>query len=294
MNKEFREYLNYLLVEKGVSRNTFQSYQRDLLDYLLFLRKKGLSLNKAQDEDLIAFLSQKKYSPTTARRKISSVKGFYRFLLMEGKITQLNLDFSLPKIPKKLPEVLTIREINKLLNTPQGDSPVSFRDRALLEVLYGAGLRVSELISLNLGDISLKKGNLRCFGKGAKERIVPLGRYAIHALSHYLVRGRPLLVKGLRESALFVNQRGKRLTRQGCWLILKKYAKQAGIKKIHPHSLRHSFASHLLEGGADLRSVQELLGHSSITTTQIYTHLSKGKLREIYEAAHPRARMEKD
>ena len=199
-------------------------------------------------------------------------------------------DLSSPKLERKLPRVLTVDEVEKLLNQPDTSTPAGIRDKAMLEVLYATGIRVSELVSLNLDDIELDEGFVRCIGKGSKERVVPMGEIAINALRSYLSKGRPKLVSNPGENALFLNHHGRRLTRQGFWKIVKKYAAQLGIRKeITPHTLRHSFATHLLENGADIRAVQEMLGHADISTTQIYTHVTKDRLKDVYARSHPRA-----
>jgi integrase/recombinase XerD len=222
---------------------------------------------------------------------MASIRSFYNFLFQERRVMENPAaDLSSPKIEKKLPRVLTTAEVDLLLEQPDLQQVGGLRDKAMLEVIYATGVRVSELISLNTLDINLEAGFLRCTGKGSKERIIPLGSVAVHHLNTYLKAGRPKLVRERSEPALFLNLQGRRLTRQGFWKILKKYARQAGItKEITPHTIRHSFATHLLENGADLRSVQEMLGHADISTTQIYTQVTQRRLRDIYNKTHPRA-----
>lgn len=293
--KDFlRQYLNHLTVEKGLSPNTLDSYARDLESYLQFLAGKGIVIPEDVTRQVIVgfleSLQSRDYSATSIKRKVSAIKGFHKFLVREGLTQNLpSAELATPKIPRRLPKTLTVSQIENLLSCPQGNAPVALRDRALLETLYGSGMRVSELTTLDTGDVDFIRGFVRCFGKGSKERLVPLGSFALEALAEYIRKGRPDLLKRYTEQALFVNARGKRLSRKGAWLLVKKYAEQAGLK-LHPHSLRHSFATHLLEGGADLRAVQEMLGHASISTTQIYTHVSREHLREVYLTTHPRAR----
>ncbi|PKM80114.1 MAG: site-specific tyrosine recombinase XerD [Firmicutes bacterium HGW-Firmicutes-14] len=295
MKSLVKEFINYLAVERGLADNTLDSYNRDLKQFLGFLEKEKVEdVQKATRNIIMSyllFLQKRGRATATVSRHLAALKSFYHFLLRERYIEKdptLNLES--PKLEKKLPRVLTINEVEMLLNQPKGSDPAGLRDKAMLELLYATGIRVSELISLDVSHINLEMGYIRCFGKGAKERIVPVGSYARKCVSEYLQRGRVKLIKNKSEQALFVNQHGKRLTRQGFWKIIKKYAIKAGIsKEITPHTLRHSFATHLLENGADLRSVQEMLGHADITTTQIYTHLTKGRLKEVYAKSHPRA-----
>lgn len=289
------EFIYYLTVERGRSDNTAASYRGDLALFTSFLNdKRKKSVLEASREDITAYLKEQyglKKSTSTISRYIAAVKSFYHFLFREGLIAyDPTVDLEMPKLPKKLPRVLSYQEVDKLLCQPGKLKPACIRDRAILELLYATGLRVSELLALDTDSLKLDMCYVRCFGKGSKERIVPLGSEARKYLMIYLKKGRPKLQKRAREKALFLNQRGERLSRQGCWKIIKKYALLAGIEKeITPHTLRHSFATHLLENGADLRSVQEMLGHADVTTTQIYTHLTRNKIREIYNRSHPRA-----
>lgn len=287
------EYSAYLRIEKGLSDNTVQAYLGDLRQFQAFLQGRDLTFFQAGAEDISLFLNQlaaQELAPRSRARKTSALKNFYDYLVDEGLAKDNPCAYiPAPKLPRRLPNVLTEQEVLALLQAPTLDKPSGYRDRAMLEVLYGSGLRVSELLTLNLGDID-DLGFVRCTGKGSKERIVPIGSHALKAMELYLQYARPRLCPNPREKALFVNQRGRRLTRQGFWKIIKAWAKEAGItKNITPHMLRHSFATHLLRRGADLRSVQEMLGHADLATTQIYTHLDKGHLRDVYQQTHPRA-----
>ncbi|MDA8212081.1 MAG: site-specific tyrosine recombinase XerD [Clostridia bacterium] len=295
MEKLISNFLNYLAVERGLANNTRESYGRDLCQFAGFLaRQKLTTASEIHKNHVMAYLLSLQKSgkvPATIARHLAAIKGFFRFLLNEGLVPKdptLNLES--PKLRKKLPQILSNAEVDSLLNQPDSGRVAGLRDKAMLEVIYATGLRVSELCSLNEQDLNLELGFLRCIGKGSKERIVPLGRLAVQAVTAYLQRGRVKLLKKPAEKALFLNHHGRRLTRQGFWKIIKKYAFEAGIpKEITPHTLRHSFATHLLENGADLRSVQEMLGHADITTTQIYTHLTRNKIKDVYSRTHPRA-----
>ncbi len=288
-----RAFLDYLSIEKGLAANTLAAYGRDLGKLLLYMDKEKIPWTRAQEEDLVGFVRAQSRSGLSARslaRLISAVRSFYRYLLMDGVVAADPAErLSSPSVWLSLPKFLTVKEVESLLAAPDGEEPRGVRDRAMLEVLYGAGLRVSELVSLKPADVSLEDGFLICRGKGGKERIVPLGASACGAVRAYLAGARPLFDK--RSAVpLFLTRRGGVFTRQGFWKLLKGYAKKAGLAaKISPHVLRHSFATHLLERGADLRSVQLMLGHSQITTTQIYTHVSRDRLRQVYDKFHPRA-----
>lgn len=295
MQKHISEFGNYLTVERGFSLNTLKAYKHNLCQYMKFLQEKRITdFADVNRRDIVMYLAKLKHdgrASSTVAQSIASIRTFHKFLLREKFSETLpTAELELPKKPKLLPDVLSIQEVELLLAKPSGSEPAKLRDKAILELLYGTGIRVSELTALDVSEIDLELNFIRCYGKGSKERIVPLGSYAKEALSAYLQHGRPLLVKKCVTAALFVNTRGGRLTRQGCWQIVKEYARQAGLKKIHPHSLRHSFATHLLEGGANLRAVQELLGHTFISTTQIYTHVSREHLHKVYLDSHPRAR----
>ena len=288
-------FLDYLKIEKGLSSNTVNAYRADLEKYFIFLKKKGKkSLEEVTKEDIIDFLFslRETHAISSIARFFSSIRSFYRFLFREKILktdpTQL---IEYPKLEKKIPEVLNFWEVEKLLKTPSLRTPQGIRDRAILEVMYATGLRVSELAKLKLKDVNIEIGFLRCQGKGSKERIIPLGRIAKKFLEKYLFNARPKLLKGKESEFLFLAQGGHPLSRQSIWKMIKKMVKRAKIKKeVSPHTLRHSFATHLLERGADLRSVQEMLGHASITTTQIYTHINRLRLKEIHRQFHPRAK----
>ncbi len=295
MERILKDFIFFLAVEKGLAENTLESYQRDLKKYLKFLnRREIVDFNATTKKIILEYLAEQKQSGlavSTLTRNLASIRSFYHFLLQEQIILENPAgELESPRAEKKLPTVLSFQDIELLLDQPQPKGNIGMRDKAMLELLYATGIRVSELVSLNLDNVNLKMGFLKCEGKGNKERIVPLGSLAIKSLQEYLLNGRLKLLKQRDEKALFINQHGKRLTRQGFWKILKKYALRTGIKaEITPHTLRHSFATHLLENGADLRSVQEMLGHADISTTQIYTQVTRKKIKEIYNQTHPRA-----
>ncbi len=295
MQQLVEDYLAYLTVERGLAGNTLEAYGRDLRSYVGFLTSHALTdFAETSKETVRAYLEhlyQIGRATSTISRNLAAIKSFYQFLVRENWLSvDPSEHLESPKVEKRLPHVMSLTEVEALLSQPAQDEPCSLRDKAMLEVLYATGIRVSELVSLDRTDVNLEAGYLRCLGKGSKERIVPLGSVAIRALAVYMQSGRPKLVKIAAETALFVNQHGRRLTRQGFWKIIKRYAKEANIdESITPHTLRHSFATHLLENGADLRSVQEMLGHADISTTQIYTHVTRNRLKEVYQKAHPRA-----
>jgi len=286
-------FLDYLSVEKGLSPNTILSYSRDINKLFLFLRKEKISWSEVKEEDLIKFVHKQSkvgLAPRSLARMISSLKSFYKFLVLDD-IVKKNpaINLSSPKIWFKLPHFLTVEEVESLLKQPDETKTRGIRDRAMLELLYATGLRVSELISLKQKNLNIEDGFLICRGKGGKERIVPIGESARQAIQRYLDQARPMMSKEPTDS-LFLTSRGGAFTRQGFWKLLKTYATKSGLAlKISPHVLRHSFATHLLERGADLRSVQLMLGHTQITTTQIYTHVSRERLRKVYDKYHPRA-----
>ncbi len=289
-----REFLDYLVVEKGLSEKTIASYQSDLSRYFLFLRATGVEDVSADDMPLIlghlAEMEKTSLSPRSRARHMAALRGFYRFLVQEEVLAEdPSRRVGLPKIGLKLPEVLSIAEVERLLAAPDTSEPAGVRNAAMIEVLYAAGLRVSELVTLKQSDVNTEAGFLRVRGKGSSERVVPIGLHAKARLDVYFQTSRPVLLRGRESTYLFIARAGKPMTRQGFWKILKKTAGQAGIRKeITPHSLRHAFASHLLEGGADLRSIQMMLGHADISTTQIYTHVARRQLQEIHEKYHPR------
>lgn len=296
MQDSLQDYLNYLSVERGLSENTLESYRRDLLQYFSYLKeKKSLTIKEANQATVIGYLLQMQArgkATATLSRSLAAIKSYYHFLFRENEISRdptINLDA--PKQEKRLPRVLSVEDIGRLLEQPELKQPAGIRDRAMLEVLYATGLRVSELVSLKINDLNLETAYLKCYGKGAKERIVPVGSMATKYLRLYLEHARKFLASSTVEDTLFLNHHGKGLTRQGFWKIIKKYAEGLSVHmEITPHTLRHSFATHLLENGADLRSVQEMLGHADISTTQIYTHLTKSKIKEVYDQTHPRAK----
>jgi integrase/recombinase XerD len=286
------QFLHYLRVERGLSRNTVESYSRDMVKFFGFLEARSLSALDVSQADLMDFISSLA-GPLSIRsiaRHISSLRGFYRFLVSDDRIkTNPARLLSAPKLPRRLPDVLSRSEVDRLLSQPYGDTGRGRRDRAMLELLYATGLRVSELVGLRIPNINLEAGFVRTVGKGSKERMVPVGEKALEALREYLAHGRTALLKRKSSQFLFVSARGKPLTRQGFWKIIKRYGLKAGIRKpLTPHSLRHSFATHLLECGADLRSVQVMLGHADISTTQIYTHVTRERLKQVHEKYHPR------
>jgi integrase/recombinase XerD len=287
------DFLAYLEFERGLSRNTLEAYRSDLLQYGAHLG--GRDPLAVAHPDLAAFVSALAdggAAAATLQRKVACLRSFYRHLRREGLLANdPTAHLRAPRQSRRLPQVLTRDEVTTLLDQPKGTAPAALRDRALLELMYACGLRASEAIGLEIGDLDLEAGVLRTRGKGAKERLVPVGSAAARALTHYLARGRPRLVGDRLESRLFVNQRGGGLTRQGLYKIVQRHADGAGLaEKMSPHTLRHTFATHLLAGGCDLRSLQEMLGHADIATTQLYTHLSAERLKDVYFDAHPRAR----
>jgi len=288
------QYLNYLLVEKGLSAKTLDSYGSDMAMYLSFLENNGVKdISDADTPVILKHLIAMRDAGLGARsraRHLVTIRGFYRFMVQEKLLkhdpTRL---IDLPKSGLKLPDVLSVEEVKLLLSIPDTKTSKGSRDAAMLELLYAAGLRVSELINLKLQDVNMEAGFVRVFGKGSKERVVPIGLFAKKKIDDYLKIARPLILKSIASRHLFVARAGKPMTRQGFWKLLKRHALKAGFnKKITPHSLRHSFASHLLEGGADLRAVQLMLGHVDISTTQIYTHVAREHLIKIHEKFHPR------
>lgn len=296
MKKLINEFINYLSVERNLAMNTLESYGRDLRQYSQYLEQDPANLDTASRQTIVNYMlhlqRQGKATATIARR-LAALKAFYQFLVREKYVEEdptANLES--PKLEKRLPRVLSVREVEVLLQQPEPGQPGGLRDRAMLELLYATGIRVSELVKLNVDDLNLDLGCIKCQNeRHSKERLVPMGSLAIRSCREYLENGRSKLVKDAGENALFVNHHGRRLTRQGFWKIVKKYAEDARIdKEITPHTLRHSFATHLLENGADLRSVQEMLGHADISTTQVYNQLAmKGRIKEVYARTHPRA-----
>lgn len=296
-NDALDDYLQFLRVERQLAANTLMSYERDLKIYLQYLKEVEQleSLRNVERIHILNHLSHLKeatMSSRTVARHISSIRSFHQFLIRERVVDRdPTVHLEMPQMDKKLPNVLSIEEVDALMEVPDTTKANGIRDQAMLELLYASGMRVSECINLDMEDVNLTMGFVRCFGKGGKERIIPLGKSALESCKRYLSGARGDLAKpGITTDALFINQRGKRLTRQGFWKLLKQHAQKAGIQKeLTPHTLRHSFATHLIENGADLRAVQEMLGHADISTTQIYTHVSKTRLKDVYSQFHPRA-----
>ncbi len=288
------EFLDYIVVERGLSTNTLLSYGRDISRFSAALDKRGLPLLQARPADITGYLEGLKRSGNAVRsytRALIAIRGFYKYQLKKGRVKSSpcsNVD--IPRLVRRLPDFLKIDEVERLLNAPDTETPLGLRDRAMIEVLYATGLRVSELTGLRLNDLNLQAGYLTAFGKGSKERLVPFGEAAMHWLKQYLEGSRPAILKNRANKHLFVTARGTKMTRQNFWVIIKTAALRAGIerKRIKPHIIRHSFATHLLEGGADLRIVQEMLGHADISTTQIYTHITNERLKLLHKKNHPR------
>lgn len=291
----WREFLVYLRVERGLSERTVEAYRRDVGRLVDFAEKERVaSPGEMTMEQITAFLEEMRalgLSTRSLARLSASLRTFQRFLLEEGRGDCLPLgDLPYPRYPRALPRVLTQEEVSALLDQPLPGDAFGLRDRAILETLYGTGMRISELVSMDVEDLDLVEGEVRVLGKGSRERLVPVGGRAAEALAVYLTHGRTKLTRTPSQRALFLNARGGRLTRQGAWGVVRKYARRVGLEgKMTPHTLRHSYATHLLERGVDLRYIQELLGHASVSTTQIYTHVSRERLREVYLRAHPRA-----
>lgn len=302
MRTEINNFLNYLSVEKGFSENTIVAYRNDL-NQLAYFAEGETARNEVTPswanftrQGMLSYLlnlKERGYADTTAARKVAAAKSFFGFMVAEGNIrTDPTENMSSPSVGKILPKPISISQVRQLLEQPAKLSTAEAkRDRVMLELLYASGMRISELVSLNMGDVDTKGGYVRCFGKGNKERIIPIYEQVAQAVTKYIEETRPRLARGKNDPALFLNPRGERLTRQGFWQKLKEYAKSANLSaQVSPHTLRHSFATHMLSGGADLRSVQELLGHANISTTQVYTHLTTDHIRRAYEKSHPRAK----
>ena len=290
-----KEYLAHLKLEKNLSANTVSSYQIDINAFVAFIKNENINdPSRVTTENISSFFKILKdvgLSATSSARYFSSLKGFFLYLLRNKYIIKNPIEkISAPKISQKLPAVLTINEVEKILCLPDVGNKLGIRDKAILELFYACGTRVSELINLKIGDLFLKEEIIRVFGKGSKERLIPIGSSAINWMEQYLIKSRPLLMKKSKsENYLFLNSRGSKLSRMGVWKIIDRYVKEAGIlKKVHPHTFRHSFATHLLEGGADLRAVQEMLGHADISTTQIYTHIDRDYIKQVHKQYHPR------
>lgn len=294
MRELLNRYHRYLLIEKGASANTLEAYGRDLKRYLTFLEQRGLTdARSVAPQTVVDFLVQIKaegLSANSMNRALAALRGFYHYLLQERVLEESPLaHIELAKVWMRLPDTVSQEEMNRILSGPDHSTPSGLRDRAMLELLYATGLRVSELISLSMNSINWQVGFLAVMGKGGKERVVPVGRTAYDFVRRYVDEARPKFVRSKTTEVLFLNRFGRAFTRQGLWKIIVGYAQKAGLQKnVHPHTFRHSFASHLLEGGADLRAVQVMLGHSDISTTQIYTHVTRERLKEIHRKYHPR------
>jgi integrase/recombinase XerD len=308
MDANIQEFLDYLVAERGSSDNTVAAYRNDLTqfhDFVTHLNRRAGWTDLTRDHliEYILYLKEREYASATVARKVAAMKSFCHFLLRTGVISEDPAeDLDSPRVKKQLPHTLSTEEVDQLLALPAegGRTPKALRDAALLELLYATGMRVSEVAHLTLDDLDLESGTVRCVGKGSKERVMPLYPKAVESLQEYLEKGRDELLSAGTTSApgahrdertLFLNPRGEQLTRQGLWLIIKGYARELGLEdRVTPHTLRHSFATHMLDGGAGLREVQKLLGHANISTTQVYTHVSRERLRQVYDEAHPRAR----
>ncbi|MBN1977736.1 MAG: site-specific tyrosine recombinase XerD [Anaerolineae bacterium] len=296
MQAQIEEFLRFVVVEKGYSSHTVSAYRNDLTQFLSYLAGEGVfswqDVGRERIRSHVLYLKQRGYAPSTVGRKVAAVKSFFHFLVADGVLgDDPTVLVDSPSVDRHLPHPLSLEEVARLLAEPaRSNTPKGLRDRALLELMYATGMRASEVIQLDVGAVDLKDETVRCLGKGNRERILPIHERARGALETYLESGRPRLLHGRRETALFVNRRGYPLTRQGLWLIVKEYATAVGIEQdVTPHTLRHSFATHMLDGGAGLRELQQLLGHTNISSTQIYTKVSTRRKREAYDKAHPRA-----
>ncbi|HDQ03011.1 MAG TPA: site-specific tyrosine recombinase XerD [Deltaproteobacteria bacterium] len=294
MRHLLEKYLNYLLIERGLAQNTLEAYGRDLRRFLEFVRQRGLTnLSEVKPEIITEYLIKVKsegMSANSMNRQLAALRGFYKYLLMEKEAEQTPLaNIELAKVWMRLPDTLSREEMKIILAQPGGQSPAALRDTAMLEILYATGIRVSELVNLTMSSINWQVGFLTVMGKGGKERIVPIGKTAYDCTKLYTDKARSQLMGRKKTEILFLNRFGNKFTRQGFWKMVIRYSQKAGLKKkVHPHTFRHSFASHLLEGGADLRTVQVMLGHADISTTQIYTHITRDRLKEIHRKYHPR------
>lgn len=291
---EVKLFLDFARVEKGLASNSIQSYRRDLIEFSAFLHQAGKSPGTVGRDDIRAFLKvlyERKLGARSVARHLVSVRNLFRFLLREGRIPiDPTADIEAPRLDQSLPKYLTADEVDRLLAQPDVSTPLGLRDKAMLELLYATGMRVSELVHVRAADFEMELGVIRCLGKGSKERLIPVGKSALHAVEAYLLGGRKALAGNHESPWLFLNRRGGALSRVGIWKILGGYGRRAGLAAgLTPHLVRHSFATHLLERGADLRSIQLMLGHSDISTTQIYTHVLKERLKQVYQSHHPRA-----
>jgi integrase/recombinase XerD len=291
---QVRTFLNYLRVEKGLSDNTIQAYRRDMAKFASFAAERKVGVTELRREHVVDFLGtlyRRNLDSRSVARHLVTIRHFFRFLLLEGVIeSDPAANIESPKFRQSLPEFLSVDEVDRLLRQPDKNDVVGIRDRAMIELMYSTGLRVSELCGLRVSDLQMEPGCLRCIGKGNKERLVPVGKRALEAVQAYLREARQALARGVASPYLFLNQKGHKLNRIAFWKILGEYGRKAGLRKsLTPHMLRHSFATHLLDRGADLRSVQMMLGHSDISTTQIYTHVVEERLKQVYKVHHPRA-----
>jgi integrase/recombinase XerD len=291
---QVRTFLNYLRVEKGLSDNTIQAYRRDMAKFAAFAGERKVGVTELRREHVVDFLAtlyRRNLDSRSVARHLVTIRHFFRFLLLEGTIeSDPAANIESPKFRQSLPEFLSVDEVDRLLRQPDKNDVVGIRDRAMIELMYSTGLRVSELCGLRVSDLQMEPGCLRCIGKGNKERLVPVGKRALEAVRGYLREARHAFSRGVASPYLFLNQKGHKLNRIAFWKILGEYGRKAGLRKsLTPHMLRHSFATHLLDRGADLRSVQMMLGHSDISTTQIYTHVVEERLKQVYKAHHPRA-----
>lgn len=288
------EFLDYLTIEKGLSQNTREAYGSDLYKFISFLEARKIkTVDRISRDDIVNYLMEEKergLNPNSLSRNLVSIKMLFRFLVVNNYLEEdVTAVLDSPRLWKVLPEVLSVKEVEELIKQPDRGNKYDLRDKAMLELMYATGLRVSEVVNLNLSDLNLDMGFLKCLGKGSKERLVPLGKNSVKAMQVYIKNSRPKFMKDLLTPNVFVTRQGKAFSRQGIWKIIKFYAKKAGINKdITPHTMRHSFATHLLANGADLRIVQELLGHADVTTTQAYTHVDKNRLKAIHRKFHPR------
>jgi integrase/recombinase XerD len=294
LEADVRTFLSYLRVEKGLSDNTIQSYRRDMLKFVGFLDKQNLVTAKIQRQDVVKFLAmlyKRRLDSRSVARHLVTIRHFFRFSLLEGFIKEdPAATIESPKFRQSLPYFLSVEEVERLLAQPDTSSAIGLRDKAIIELMYSTGVRVSELAGIRVGDLQLDAGCLRCIGKGNKERLVPVGKKALAVVEAYMKKSRPELLKDNASANLFLNQRGRPMDRVMIWKMMGRYGRKAALRKpLKPHTLRHSFATHLLDRGADLRSVQMMLGHSDISTTQIYTHVVEERLKQVYKAHHPRA-----
>jgi integrase/recombinase XerD len=294
LEADVRTFLSYLRVEKGLSDNTIQSYRRDMLKFVGFLDKQNLVTAKIQRQDVVDFLAmlyKRRLDSRSVARHLVTIRHFFRFSLLEGFIKEdPAATIESPKFRQSLPYFLSVEEVERLLAQPDTSSAIGLRDKAIIELMYSTGIRVSELAGIRVGDLQLDAGCLRCIGKGNKERLVPVGKKALAVVEAYMKKSRPELLKDNASANLFLNQRGRPMDRVMIWKMMGRYGRKAALRKpLKPHTLRHSFATHLLDRGADLRSVQMMLGHSDISTTQIYTHVVEERLKQVYKAHHPRA-----